>query len=334
MDQSYRTLDYEGPRGTEQLPVLAEIDDFERHPLEPPRQKRRWRLNLLLFLLTCASTFVIGASNSANVGGHWMMALLAGDRTVLSRIFVENWQSGLIYMAAVMGILLAHEMGHFLQALRYHVPASLPFFIPVPLAPIGTMGAVIGMQGSQANRKELFDIGLSGPIAGLIVALPILYFGVMMAPSHGPVYSNVEFGAPLLLQWMFEWLRPDDPGGGVRLLGSLNPLLMAGWVGLLITGLNMLPVSQLDGGHVAYALFGRKAFWLARGVILLAIAYMVIAQVYGWIIMLALVMAIGPDHPPTHDDRVPLGWWRIVLGILSLGISIICLHPNPLAPIH
>jgi membrane-associated protease RseP (regulator of RpoE activity) len=333
MDQSYRTLDYEGPTGTEQLPVLAEIDDFERHPLEPPHH-RRWKRPLLLFALTCASTFIVGAANAANAGNAWGLALLAGDRTVLTRMFLENWQSGLTYMAAVMGILLAHEMGHFLQALRYRVPASLPFFLPVPLAPIGTMGAVITMQGSQANRKELFDIGLSGPIAGLIVALPILYVGVMHEPSGGPIYTNMQFGVPLLLQWMFEWLRPDEADGGIRLLGSLNPLLMAGWVGLLITGLNMLPVSQLDGGHVAYALFGRRAFWLARGVIMAAIAYMVIAQVYGWIIMLALVMAIGPDHPPTHDDRVPLGWWRIVLGILSLGISVICLHPNPLSPIR
>ncbi|MBX9788271.1 MAG: site-2 protease family protein [Pirellulales bacterium] len=328
MDQSYRTLEYEGPAGIEELPVLAEIEDPHRHPLEPERG-HRWRLPLLLFALTCVSTFVVGTANAASVGNAWSIALLAGDRTVLTRLFVDNWQAGLTYMAAVMAILLAHEMGHFLQAVRYHVPASLPFFIPVPLAPIGTMGAVIGMQGSQANRKELFDIGLSGPIAGLVVALPILYFGVMNEPSGVVTGHELRFGVPLLMKWMFQWLRPEI--GPVGLVGPLNPLLMAGWVGLLITGLNMLPVSQLDGGHVAYALFGRYAHWLARAVIMGAIGYMVISQVYGWIIMLALVMAIGPDHPPTHDDRVPLGWWRVVLGILSLGLSVICFHPNPLS---
>ena len=333
MDQSFRTLEYEGPQGTEQLPVLGEIDDLQKHPHEPQRVQRRWLLPAALFVLTCVSTFVAGAGNAAG-GGPGIAALMAGDRTAITRIFVDNWQAGVTYMLAVMGILLAHEMGHFLQALRYRVPASLPFFIPVPIAPIGTMGAVIGMQGSQANRKELFDIGLSGPIAGLVVAIPILYFGVMREPSGGPIYQNMEFGVPLLLQWMFQWLRPDDAAHGVQLLGTLNPLLMAGWVGLLITGLNMLPVSQLDGGHVAYALFGRKAYWLARGVMLAAIAYMVIAQVYGWIIMLTLVMLIGPDHPPTQNDRVPLGWWRIALGILSLGLSVLCLHPNPLSAIR
>lgn len=330
MDQSFRTLEYEGPQGTEQVPVLAEIDDLQKHPHEPESTRGRWLTSGVLFVITCITTFVVGAGNAAG-GGPGIAALMADDRTAITRIFVENWQSGVTYMLAVMGILLAHEMGHFLQALRYRVAADPPFFIPMPIAPIGTMGAVIVMRGSQANRKELFDIGLSGPIAGLIVAIPILYFGVMREPAGGPNYTDLRYGVPLLLQWMFQWLRPEDAANGVQLFGTLNPLLMAGWVGLLITGLNMLPVSQLDGGHVAYALFGRKSYWLARAVILAAIAYMVIAQVYSWVIMLALVLLIGADHPPTQNDRLPLGWWRIVLGILSLGISVICLHPNPLS---
>jgi len=328
MDQSFRTLEYEGPQGTEQLPLLAEIDDLQKHPHEPQRVQRRWLLPAALFVLTCVSTFVAGAGNAAG-GGPGIAALMAGDRTAITRIFVDNWQAGVTYMLAVMGILLAHEMGHFLQAVRYHVPASWPFFIPMPITQIGTMGAVIGMQGSQANRKELFDIGLSGPVAGLVVAIPVLYYGVMLEPKGVTGFGGGEYGVPLLLQWMFAWLRPEDAAHGVRLFGTLNPLLMAGWVGLFITGLNMLPVSQLDGGHVAYALLGRHAHWLARGVIMAAIAYIVMSGVLGWIVMLMLVMAIGTDHPPTHDDTVPLGWGRVVLGYLSLGLSVICLTPNP-----
>ena len=234
-------------------------------------------------------------------------------------MLIGRWHDGLVYMAAVMGILLAHEMGHFVQAVRYGVPASLPFFIPMPFTPLGTMGAVIGMQGSEADRKELFDIGLSGPLAGLLVALPITWIGIQQAePFPLNVPAGIHYQDPLLFKVLMQKLHPELlPGQEL----TMNPLLMAGWVGMLITGLNMLPISQLDGGHVSYALFGKGSFWIARGVVVAALAFMRITGVYGWMVMLLLVMLIGIQHPPTANDRVELGWGRAHPGTRLTGDS-------------
>ena len=169
-----------------------------------------------------------------------------------------NWQQGLLYMGVVLGILLMHEMGHFLMTLRHRIPASLPYFIPLPIVPFGTLGAVIGMEGSKANRRELFDMGVAGPLAGLAVTLPVLWIGIRQLGPAAPVPGDLCFHNPLLIQYLIAWLRPDYPTPAVLCLNQFNAFLMAGWVGVLVTGLNMLPVSQFDGGHVAYALLGRR----------------------------------------------------------------------------
>jgi len=321
---SYRTLDLNVP-GSEDLAEIvvggpAVPADLE-HPRfirrEPPRQ-RRWFLPLFLFVATCVSTFWAGTTNgqALDVIGRpeWGGFMLAA-----------NWVNGLIYMSAVLGILFTHEMGHFLQAVRYGVPASLPYFIPMPFTPIGTMGAVIGMNGLQANRRELFDIGLSGPIAGLFVAIPVTCVGIMQAAIFPPdAPAGFYFQDPLLVKLLIQYLRPDV-GVGQEL--SMNSWLMAGWVGLLITGLNMMPVSQLDGGHVTYALFGRGAHWIARIFLFLAVSAMVYTHTYAWMVMVFVVFVIGPDHPPTADDEAPLGPVRWALGLASLAIPIFCFPP-------
>lgn len=254
---------------------------------------------------------------------HWNPEILLGEG--MQRTITLNWQQGLIYMASVVGILLTHEMGHFLQTVRYGVPASFPYFIPVPLLMTGTMGAVIGMEGSRADRKQLFDIGLSGPWAGLIVSLPIICFGILTAKVvvH-PAPDTLPLGDPLLFKLLAHYLKPDL-GPGV--LDKNNPLLMAGWVGMLITGLNMLPISQLDGGHVIYGLFGRRSNLVARTFLICAILFVVFGQHYNWTIMLVLVILLGVDHPPTRDDDVPLGFWRRAIGFVSLGIPVLCFTP-------
>ena len=289
-------------------PVLREL---VKNDFETPRQRRIF-LPVLLFVATCVSTFVAGALN-------WNPAAYFENNHV-----AVNWQQGLIYMASVIGILLTHEMGHFLQTVRYHVPASLPFFIPVPILMTGTMGAVIGMEGSRADRKQLFDIGISGPWAGLIVSLPIIWFGIKYA---APIEPNAEFqlGDPLIFKLLTGYLRPDLPADVV--LNKNNPLLMAGWVGMLITGLNMLPISQLDGGHVIYGLFGRKASLVARGFLIAAILFVVFGEHYNWTLMLVLVIMLGVDHPPTRDDNVSLGFPRQVFGLISLAIPVLCFTP-------
>lgn len=220
---------------------------------ESSRRSRRVFLPVFLFVATCLSTFIAGALD-------WDPGTHVLHETVGQRI-AENWQQGLIYAAAVIGILLTHEMGHFIQTVRYGVPASLPFFIPIPFLPTGTMGAVIGMEGSRADRKQLFDIGISGPWAGLIVALPIIWFGIQQAEVMKDG-AEVMLGDPLIFKLMASYLKPGISPDAI--LNKNNPLLMAGWVGMLITGLNMLPVSQLDGGHVIYGLFGRRAKLVAH----------------------------------------------------------------------
>jgi membrane-associated protease RseP (regulator of RpoE activity) len=279
-------------------------------------RRRRVVLPVVLFVATCGSTFLAGALN-------WDPARYAESNTV-SRTIAANWPQGLIYMAAVIGILLTHEMGHFLQTLRYRVHASLPFFIPVPFLFTGTMGAVIGMEGSRADRKQLFDIGISGPWAGLLVALPIIWFGIKNATVMR-TDAQVILGDPLIFRMMTHYLRPDIPADAI--LSKNNPLLMAGWVGMLVTGLNMLPISQLDGGHVIYGLWGRRSRIVARAVMILAILFVVFGEHYNWTLMLVLVILLGVDHPPTRDDRVLLGWWRRILGLVSLAIPILCFTP-------
>jgi Zn-dependent protease len=315
------------PRGDESfdtrgLRVLAELPSSG--PSLPPLPVRRgFRMDrillpIFLFVATCFSTYAVGASGRLQYFGP-----VLGLDYELGRIV-----DGFIYMVAVMGILFSHEMGHFLQAIRYRVPASLPFFIPMPFSEIGTMGAVISMQGSQANRRQLFDIGLSGPWAGLIVAVPITIVGILTAHyAVVPAGTPQEFADPLIFRALMKVLRPDLPLNSELFL---NPLLMAGWVGMLITGLNMLPVSQLDGGHVIYALFGPASRWVARGFLLVAGAYIVLSGNFVWTLMFVLVTLIGCDHPPTADDQVKLGpvrWW---LGaISSVAIPVLCFMPNP-----
>ena len=286
--------------------------------LEPELRRRLW-LPLLLFLTTCGTTFLAGVY-------QWSPNLFPLDEHVRAYV-TANWHNGLKYMLSVIGILLAHEMGHFLMTVRYRIHASYPIFIPLPMF-IGTMGAVIAMDGRQADRRQVFDIGIAGPLAGLVVAIPVLYLGVLNATPLPPSPDAPVLGSPLMVDLLIHWLRPDVPvGAAISFLG--NPFYMAGWVGMLITGLNMMPISQLDGGHVIYALFRRKAHYLARTFLLTAMAYMIVSENYTWCLMVVIVTFFGADHPPTADDRVRLGPVRYLLGLASLAIPVLCFIPNP-----
>jgi len=299
-------------------------------PPAPPGRGDRPRivLPLVLFLATCCTTFMAGAVTFVDGGEMAIRAATLPSHDGHLRIDVTiNWLAGLTYMACVMSVMLSHEMGHFLQAWRYRIPATLPFFLPMPLPPIGTMGAVIGLRGLQADRKQLFDIGLSGPWAGLALVLPLAIAGVKFAELHQVSDGGLHFGHPLLLTLLTEILKPDIRSG---LELQMNPFLMASWVGMLVTGLNMLPVGQLDGGHNTYALFGRRAHWVALAMVGVTIAFIAFAQQFGWILMLTLVLFIGIYHPPTADDTVDLGWPRRVVGLISLWIPVFCLTPYPM----
>ncbi len=305
-------------------PVRVEQGDERKEshdalPPDRPVRRRRIRLPLILFLATCLSTFWVGVND-------WYPFPEIGT---VRQVLLAHWLDGLIYTGCLLTILLAHEMGHFIATLRYHVPASLPYFIPFPISPIGTMGAVIGMDGLRADRRELFDIGLAGPLAGLVVAIPIMWIGIVQIDLTHPGYGPFALDLPLLTRIGLHYLQPPgyEPGKLIY-YSQLNSYFMAGWVGFLITGLNMLPVSQLDGGHVMYTLFGKKAHWVARGLVVLAVFMVLAFGQWRWSLMILLVLFIGPDHPPTSNDNMTLGRARTIIGCCATLIPIFCFAPR------
>jgi membrane-associated protease RseP (regulator of RpoE activity) len=298
-------------------------------------------LPLVLFLATCASTFWVGVSKwspivplapAANAMWDTLFFSAPFDQQSLlgvRKLILANWDIGLAYMFCVILIIFLHEMGHFVATLIYKVPASYPFFLPLPINPIGTMGAVIAMHGYVANRKQIFDIGLAGPIAGLIAAVPISYYGVGQLDLTTPELGGLGFRLPWLLHWFAQlWEVPGYEQDSVVWISQLNPMFVAGWVGMLITGLNMMPVGQLDGGHVTYTLFGEWAHTIAKATMVFAIAFMVYFQTMMMILMVVLLLLVGTNHPPTRDDKVPLGWFRWSIGLASLLIPVFCFPPR------
>jgi membrane-associated protease RseP (regulator of RpoE activity) len=283
--------------------------------LRSPRRPRA-RLQVLLYALTCLTTFAAGA-----VG--WQPFLLGLDDAGIASAVAAHWDRGLLYMAAVMAVLTAHEAGHFIAARLHGIPATLPFFIPMPILLTGTLGAVIGMEGSRADRRQLFDIAIAGPLAGLVVAVPLLALGLKWGEAGGP---NPFALAPLAV-WLQGLLRPDLAAGTTV---APNALFMAGWVGLLVTGLNMIPVSQLDGGHICYAVFGRRGNWVARAALIASILAVVISGQHNWVALIVIVTFLGVDHPPIREEGTPLDRFRTVLGIVAFLIPVLTFMPEPL----
>ncbi len=319
------------------------LERFSSTPSQPapapsqPRYVRRPRLTriaILLAILTFISTFWAGvtnwAPNNALLDGLQFQSLLP-----LRVILLANWYGGLQFSLALMGILAAHEFGHYVLTLYYRVPSTPPLFIPFPVSPIGTCGAVIAMQGGEADRREIFDIGLAGPIAGLLVAIPLLFLALWYPqPMDYAPYKLMNIGHPLLIQWFAQWLVPDQAEHYTSMLNTeSSPLLMAVWVGLLVTGLNMMPVGQFDGGHVAFGLLGPSSRWLGIAALVGALLYMTYFRVAMFSLMLLLALLMGPRHPPSRDDSRQLGWPRQIIGWLSLALPVLCIPANPIEPL-
>lgn len=321
------------------VPSQVELIDTRRNesysaspPFAPPRPpiRTRKRRAFWLFILTCLSVFLVGMRPGGGLSGFYLFVaiLIEGQSYHLLPQLLVN---GATYALAVIGILGAHEMGHYLQARRYHVPASLPFFIPFPISPLGTMGALIVQEAGVADRKAMFDIAISGPLAGLVMTAPILWFGLASATSafFVPHPSSIVFGDPPLITWLYEWMHGPKPAGHEILLDN-NPLLFAGWVGVFITALNLIPIGQLDGGHILYTMIGKRAHLVAVLLMYGAVGYMIYSKNFAYALMLMLLMMMGPRHPPTADDNVPLGWFRILLGWLTLSFIIVGFTPTPI----
>jgi membrane-associated protease RseP (regulator of RpoE activity) len=265
-------------------------------PAAAPKQ-RIW-LHVILFLLTIGSTWSIG---------------------------------GPVYSLSLLAILTAHEFGHYFTAKRHGVPASLPYFLPLPRYGLfGTLGAVIRMSPRIPNRRVLFDIAAAGPLAGLIVAIPVSYVGI----AHSAIVQktalrpgSMELGEPLLFQAL-GWLAHGKLGSNFDT--ALGPLGFAGWVGLFITALNLLPMGQLDGGHINHALFGRKSRYVSIAAFISLSSYCILTRNPSYVFLLVLLLFFGLQHPPSMDDEVPLGRARTIIGLLLAIVFITCFSLVPI----
>jgi Zn-dependent protease len=312
----------------------------ESAPRRGVSRRRAWRGNspndravaISLFVATCVCVFLAGLEPGAGfypgAVGKFADAYLHGQwRQVVPGMLLD----GAIFFGGVMTILFAHEMGHYLQARRYKVPARGPFFIPFPvLSPFGTMGAVILQEPGVADRKSLFDIAISGPLAGLVFAIPITLIGLSQAhvDAINPAAGGMQYGDPLLLKWLARLYFGPIPADHDVIL---NAWLFAGWVGIFITALNLMPIGQLDGGHILYTLIGRRAHRVSMLLLAVAVAFMLLRSQFGYGLMVALLFVSGPRHPPTANDYVPLGTGRVILGWLTLAFVIVGFTPVPIA---
>jgi len=326
-------------------PVPADRPLYRAHRDAYQKQKRRqFRTSVILFVLTLCSTFLVA---SGYVPFRWLATKVSPQyEQEIERIILDQalqtgkppqtinavmWDgvlAGLMYSIPLMSILFCHEMGHYLQSVRHRVPASFPYFIPLPLPPLGTMGAVILQGRGVATRSQMFDIAVSGPIAGLVVTIPVLLLGIYQSGYENTMLSGgLEFGEPLLLQWMIYWIHGPALPGESFMITSLG---LAGWVGVFITAMNLLPVGQLDGGHILYTLIGRRAHAVAFLVIAAGVAMMLYQGTYTFTLLLILLMVTGLRHPPTANDEERLTTGRVVLGWLTLSFLIIGFTPTPI----
>jgi len=295
---------------------------YEVHVILPPR--RRYWLHLLLFVATILTTLVVGARLQYNFAQNLPQFHSDADLFPLSWALQHpaNLVLGIPFSVTLLGILLAHEMGHFVYAQRNHVYATLPFFLPAPTL-IGTMGAFIRIRSPIRTRAALFDIGIAGPITGFIAAVPILFVALMASrPAVSqPTDSGLVLGFPLIFQLAWKLLHPH---GGLQLAQlSLSPVAIAAWVGMFATALNLLPGGQLDGGHIVYALSPRSHKLVSR-VTVLALIPLGIFCWAGWLIWAILLLVslmrhpLVPEYPPLDRKRKLLGWSALIMFVLTM----------------
>jgi membrane-associated protease RseP (regulator of RpoE activity) len=309
------------------------VDPAGSFPVTPPEfvwrprpkfQDRIW-LHGLLFVLTVASTTLAGI-------GHYM-AFRADFLPAPVQWSARLIGPGLFYSVTILAILGCHELGHYFACRYYDVDASLPYFLPVPITLTGTLGAFIRIREPIPTKRMLFDIGIAGPLAGFAVAVPALLLGVSLShvaklPAD---FSGYELGEPLLFK-LVEWLTWGSVPDGYSL--NLHPIAFAAWFGLLATALNLFPVGQLDGGHICYAVLGRRSTQVTIVMVAVAIAlsFVSLSWVVWTVLMIAMLFVFGPRHPRTFDEDVPLDPARRWMALVALIILALCFTPAPISP--
>lgn len=329
--------------------------------LPVPRLSARLPLNILLFILTVLSMMLMGVDIPPDVTA-------SNDSSVIGFLLTHLW-TGWPFALSMMGILLAHEMGHYIMCRRYNVPATLPFFLPAPLiSPLGTLGAFIMMRGIPKNKRVLFDVGVAGPLAGLVIAVPVLFIGLSIS-QLGPIGHAAPGTAGFLegnsLFYLFSkyvvfgrllpepvsmngltpaiyWLRYFFTGQPIPFNGldvQLDPVALAGWAGLLVTALNLIPVGTLDGGHVAYGLFGQKARRIFPLALAVLVAFSLLPSLmtlslgavnYSWLLWVFILFWLGNVRTQPLDDITPLDEKRRALGFFMLLLFVLLFTPIPM----
>jgi membrane-associated protease RseP (regulator of RpoE activity) len=285
---------------------------------------RVW-LHVLLFLATLLTATLVGIQ-------HW-----ASFQFMLGRFKPEMslWPltpGGLWYSLALLAILGAHEMGHYLACVYYRINASLPYFLPMPPPFIaGTLGAFIRIRQPIRSKRQLFDIGIAGPLAGFVVAVPVLIIGLALS-TVVPTPKDLavrEYADPLLFK-LAGWMIFGHVRDGYII--NAHPLVFAAWFGCLATSLNLFPIGQLDGGHISYAVLGRRSTTVTYVAVAVAVGmtFVSLSWVAWAILILVMLYKFGPHHPPTMDEATPIGRGRLALAILAVVILALCFMPKPI----
>ena len=281
---------------------------------------------MVLFLLTLCTTTLVGASYY----GSFLSQL--GQRRV--PLDVSLLLGGLWYSVPALLILGAHEMGHYLCCRYYNIDASLPFFLPFPMLPTGTLGAVIRIREPFPTLTVLFDVGIAGPIAGFLMLLPMLFLGLSLSElvPLRQIANGFAFGDPLLLRGMERLVLGVIPANQTL---NAHPLVMAAWLGMLVTALNLLPFGQLDGGHITHATFQRRSTIISVVTVVCVAAMCLVSS--SWIattvVMLLMLVFIGPSHPRVLHEEQPLSPGRKALAAFALVMLILCITPIPVTVI-
>ncbi len=311
--------------------VRLEPESSRREPAyvmpsrRPPPSPTR---HVVLFLLTVLSTTLWGAL-------HYQ-AFVQEFSDVEPPFSFWLVLQGLWYSASILAILGAHEFGHYFACRLYRVDASLPYFLPMPIVLTGTFGAFIRIRQPIPDKRALFDIGIAGPIAGFVVAVPVLFLGMYLSnivPVPETFVGTVfELGEPLLFQ-AAAWLTLGPVADGYTV--NMHPMAFAAWFGLLATALNLFPMGQLDGGHISYAVLGRKSTLVTVGTVacLLGLTLVSSSWVVWTVLTVGMLIAFGPKHPRTPDEHVPLDSGRLWLAAFAILMFVLCFSPSPIEPL-
>ncbi len=286
-------------------------DHVEILPFYPRPERPNWWLSGGLFVATILSTLFVGAYHRL---GRMPISLF-------------DFLAGAAFSFSIMAILTSHELGHYFTARKYGVRSSLPYFLPIPHPLLGTLGAIMRIKSLLPSRRSLLAIGMAGPMCGFVVAVPLTVVGLFLSQVHrvGAGTAGLRLGEPLLFHLLGKLAHPGVPSGYDIFL---HPMAYAGWLGLLVTAMNLMPIGQLDGGHVAFAVLGRRR-WALIPVMVVVLILLAGKGFYQWVIWLVLATLLSMREPVIQDRITRLSWKEIALVLIPLGIFILAFTPVP-----